>query len=100
MRLGIIRHDKDRRPAPTHEIARHAEYEVIILVVHFLEESRARLHRDIGPLLAERRRPILHVVPIKKIRHFGPKATRHRWHPSDDTIGRSLQHFPDEGTTD
>src|SRR5215467_423816 len=100
MRLGIIRHDKHRRCAPTYEIARHAEDEIIVLVVHFLEESRARLHGDIGPRLTECRRPILHVIPIKKVWHFGPKSTRHGWHGSDDTLGRPLQHFPDEGAAD
>ncbi len=100
MRLGVIRHDKDRSFAPAYEITRHAEHEVIILVVHFPEESRARFHRDVGSLLAQRGRPVLHVVPVEEVRHFRPKAAWHGGHGSDDALGRPLQHFPDEGTAD
>src|SRR5580704_8334740 len=100
MRLGVIRHDKDRRCALTYEIARHTENEIIIFPVHFSEEGRAHFHCDIRPPLAQRWCPVLHVVPIEKVGHFGPEATWHRWHGGYDALGSTLQHSPDEGAAD
>src|SRR5215831_2783725 len=100
VRRGIVRQDKHRRLAVTHELARHAVHEVRPGAVKIVQVFFYGFHRYLGPPGAKLFGPNIPAGIVHHVRVLRPVPDRLAQHARDDALRRPLHQLEGKWAAD